>query len=297
MQQSEESCTLKTTDIFCFTLEKPVSYSGIGVHTGVDVELTLRPAPVGTGIVFRRVDLPNQPQIPATLDFVKDTNRCTTIGLTGKDQQHIEVKTVEHVMSALYATGIANAYVDVTGQEPPVGDGSAQPFIEMIQQAGVVQQEKLHRYTVDNPVYWSCGQTHLVGLPSDCFRISCTLSYPKSPLLKAQYQSFVITEEVFKKELAPCRTFSLYEEISPLLDRGLIKGGSLSNSVVIKGDAVISKDGLHFSDEMVRHKVLDLVGDLSLIGASLAVHVIAIRSGHHANYEFAKELKENLRRE
>lgn len=274
------------------TLQGEISFSGIGVHTGVDVELTFRPAPSGTGIVFRRIDLPGAPEIPATLDFVQDTTRCTTIG-----QGNVQVKTIEHVMAALHAYGIANLYVDVTAEEPPVGDGSSIMFASMIEEVGILDQEMAKPFSLEQPVAWSEGEMHLVALPCDHFHVSYTLSYPKSPLLRAQYQSLAITAETFRKELAPCRTFSLYEEISPLLDSGLIKGGSLNNSIVIKDDAVISKDGLHFPDEMVRHKILDLIGDLSLLGGPLHFHVIAIRSGHRANYQFAKELKKHLIRE
>lgn len=292
MQVSPAHSSKKTLHYTHKTLRGEASFSGIGVHTGVDVSLTFRPASAGVGIVFRRIDLPGKPEIPALLSYVQDTNRCTTIG-RGK----VQVTTIEHVMAALSAYGITNLYVDVSAEEPPVGDGSSRMFVSMIEEVGILEQEELSPLSVTSPVYWSEGDMHLVALPADHFRVSYTLSYPQSNLLKGQYQSFFITKEIFRDELSCCRTFSLYEEISPLLDRGLIKGGSLSNSIVIKDDAVISNNGLHFPDEMVRHKILDLIGDVSLIGSPLHAHIIAIRSGHRANYEFAKELQKHLIRE
>lgn len=292
-KQSDTTQSHDTTRRPQQTLAGEVSFSGIGVHTGLDVTMTFLPAPEGTGRVFRRTDLPGKPEIPATLEYVLDTNRSTTIGVGSA-----LVKTVEHVLAALSANHIDNVYIEVSAEEPPIGNGSADVFVDMIHQAGIeTQQQPAPVITVTKPVYFSHGDIHVVALPAENFQISYTLSYPQSPVLQAQYQSLVITPESFRNEIAPCRTFSLYEEISPLLDRGLIKGGSLSNSVVIKDDVVFSKEGLFFSDEMARHKILDVIGDLSLIGYDLQAHVIAIRSGHHANCEFAKRLYQNIRKE
>lgn len=268
------------------TLLTEVSYSGIGVHSGKQVNLNLVPAKPGTGIVFRRVDLPGKPEIPASVEYVQDTLRCTTIGV-GTTQ----VQTIEHVVAALTANQIDNVYVDVDAEEPPIGNGSSDVFVDLIEQAGSKEQDsKIQVLKLLEPVYFSDNDIHIVALPYDGYRISYTLSYPKSEALKNQYQSIEINKETFNEELAPCRTFALYEEISLLIDHGLIKGGSLENAVVIKDDVVFSKDGLFFPDEMVRHKILDMVGDLKLVGFDFHAHIIAVKAGHTSNFAFAKKL-------
>lgn len=268
------------------TIKEAAFFSGIGIHTCKEVQLRFCPAEEGTGIVFKRSDLPNQPLIPATIEYVQDTARSTTIGI--KDMR---IHTVEHVLSAIKAYNIDNLCIEISNIEPPVGNGSADVFVEMIERVGIIEQQAdIPVLKLQEPLYYSDGDIHLVALPSDSYRISYTLSYPKSPFLRGQFFSFFVNSESFKKEIAPCRTFSLYEELSVLIDRGLIKGGSLDNAVVIKDDAILSKGGLFFPDEMARHKILDLIGDLSLIGYDLHAHIIAIRSGHPSNFAFAKIL-------
>lgn len=275
------------------TLKKPVSISGIGVHTGADVTVTFTPAKEGTGLVFRRTDLRGKPVIPATVEYVQDTSRSTTIGVG-----NVTIKTVEHVLAAIRAYDIDNLCIDVAGLEPPVANGSSDVFVQMIEDAGIEEQEAtVPIVKLTEPVYWSEGSIHLVAIPYDGYRISYTLNYPSSSLLRAQYHSVLVTTDNFKREIAPCRTFSLYEEVSSLMDQGLIKGGSLDNAIVIKDDVVFSKEGLFFPDEMVRHKILDLIGDLSLVGINFHAHVIAIRSGHTANHAFAKKLFNQITRE
>lgn len=268
------------------TLQDSASFSGIGIHTGKEVGLRFRPAKEGTGIVFKRIDLPSLPVIPATVEYVQDTSRSTTIGI--KD---VKIHTVEHVLSAIKAYSIDNLCIEITSIEPPVGNGSADVFVEMIEKVGVREQEHtVPIVKIQQPVYWSEGDIQIVALPYDGYRISYTLSYPGSAFLRGQFHSVVVNEDNFKKEIAPCRTFSLYKEISALMDRGLIKGGSLDNAVVIKEDVILSKGGLFFPDEMARHKILDLIGDLSLIGFDFHAHIIAIRSGHSSNFAFARQL-------
>ncbi len=272
------------------TIQKSVSFSGIGIHTGKEVQLSFKPAKSGTGIQFKRVDLPNSPIIPATIEYVLDTARSTTIGI-----QTIRIHTVEHVLSAIKAYQIDNLLIEISNIEPPVGNGSSDVFVEMIEDAGIEEQEAtLPIYKIKTPVYWSEGDIHLVALPYEGYRISYTLSYPQTPALKAQYHSISLNPQSYKKEIASCRTFSLYQEISVLMDRGLIKGGSLDNAVVIKDDVVLSKGGLFFPDEMVRHKILDLIGDLSLIGFDFHGHIISIRSGHPSNFSFAKAILNHI---
>ncbi len=268
------------------TLKEPTSFSGIGIHTGKVVNLRFCPAKEGSGIYFKRVDLQSQPIIPATLEYVQDTSRSTTLGI--KD---IRIHTVEHVLAAIKAYQIDNVCIEISSIEPPVGNGSSDVFVEMIERVGVREQEgTLPIVKIMQPVYWSEGDIHLVALPYDGYRISYTLSYPDSKFLRAQYHSLIINEENFKKEIAPCRTFSLYKELSVLMDRGLIKGGSLDNAVVIKEDVIISKGGLFFPDEMARHKILDVIGDMSLIGFDFHAHIIAVRSGHSSNFALAKKI-------
>lgn len=268
------------------TLKKPVSFSGVGIHTGKEVQLRFCPAQAHSGIVFQRVDLPGKPTIPAAIEYVQDTSRSTTIGIGT-----CTVQTIEHVLAALSAYQIDNLCIQVTEGEPPIGDGSSQTFVDLIEEAGIEEQEATKAIvSLKHPVHFTSGQTHLVALPADEFRISYTLHYPNTPVIRCQYLSLSITPKNFKEQLASCRTFALYEEITYLMEHGLIRGGSLENAVVIKDNVVFSKEGLRFSDEMVRHKILDLIGDLSLVGIPFLAHVIAIRAGHSANIELGKEL-------
>lgn len=268
------------------TLGTSVALSGIGIHTGEPVSIRFCPAPVDNGVTFCRVDLPEKPIIPANVEYVFDTSRSTNIG-----KEQVKIYTVEHVLAALYAYEIDNVCIEISSIEPPAGNGSSDVFVEMIEQAAVVEQDSdIAVFSLDTPIFWSEGDVHLVALPSNEYRVSYTLHYPQAVAIGSQYFSLVINKENFKKEIARCRTFALYEEISMLIDKGLIKGGSLDNAVIIKEGAILSKDGLFSPDEMVRHKVLDMIGDLSLVGVPFLAHIIAIRSGHASNYAFAKQL-------
>jgi UDP-3-O-[3-hydroxymyristoyl] N-acetylglucosamine deacetylase len=263
------------------TIQQPVAYSGIGIHTGKVVSIRFCPAEQGTGIVFKRIDLPSQPIIPATLEYVCDTSRSTTIGIAD-----IRIHTVEHVLAAVQSYNIDNLIIEISSIEPPVANGSSDVFVRMIEDAGVQHQEATTPIVkLKHPVYWSEGDIHIVAHPYDGYRISYTLNYPESKVLRCQYYSVLVNQETFKNEIASCRTFSQYHEVSFLMDRGLIKGGSLDNSVIIKDDAIFSKGGLFFPDEMVRHKILDMIGDLTLVGFHFHAHVISIRSGHRSNTE------------
>lgn len=272
------------------TLKESISFSGLGIHTGQEVKMKFCPAPMGTGIVFRRVDLPGQPLVPAHVNSVTDTLRSTTIG-----SGDVRIHTVEHVLAAVNAFSIDNLYIEVSNLEPPIGNGSSDTFVEMIEKVGVIEQSAfVSIIKIEKPIQWSEGDIHIVALPYDGYRISYTLHYPESKVLGAQFHSILVNRENFCREIAPCRTFSRYEEVSAMMDRGLIKGGSLANSVVIHGDVVFSKGGLFFPDEMVRHKILDMVGDLSLIGIPFHAHILAIRAGHASNYQFAKKLHQYI---
>ena len=275
-----------------YTIGKEVSRTGVGLFTGVEAKITLSPLPEKTGIFFQRTDLPGSPKFKLNLSLVQGTPRCTIIGFEGAS-----VQTVEHLMAALYAYGVGNLLITLSGPEVPIFDGSSLPFVSMIEEAGVVLQEERDVYVLDRPVSFSAGEIHIVAIPSDECRISYTLQYPSSKCIGTQFFSVLLQKEAFVKEIAPCRTFSVYEEIAPLIEKGLIKGGSLENAVVIKDNQVMNPEGLRLPDEMVRHKILDMIGDLCLMGISFSAHILAIRSGHSANNAFANELLNHFKRE
>jgi len=268
------------------TLSKPVEFAGVGLFSGQHCSVRMVPASVDSGIIFQRMDLPGKPEIPARLEFVSETPRCTRL-MKGNGS----VQMVEHLLSALRGMGIDNLKIEVQGPEIPVGDGSAQEIVRLIEQAGIKTlnvPKKVLR--IQKPVYWSEGETHLIALPFPGFRISYTLHYPHSSLIRSQYFSFLLTEQFYKFEISPCRTFSLYEELVPMMEKGWLKGGGLENALVIQGDRILNPGGSRFPDEMVRHKALDLIGDLALLGVHLEGHIFSVRSGHAANVAFAKEL-------
>jgi UDP-3-O-[3-hydroxymyristoyl] N-acetylglucosamine deacetylase / 3-hydroxyacyl-[acyl-carrier-protein] dehydratase len=242
------------------TLASSASLSGASLHTGEQVTLTLRPAPVGYGRKFRRMDLPEQPLIDAAVAHVKTVERATTLG-----EGSVKVHTVEHVLSALSGLGVDNAIIEMTANEPPIGDGSAALFVELIRKAGVQAQE------APRPVFEVAEPIH-IG-PSGRF---------------TQYFSTEITPEIYAREIASARTFVFYEDVKPLLDKGLIKGGSLENAVVVKGDSLLSREPMRFADEFVRHKILDIVGDMALFGRAIKGHVIAVKPGHGPNAELTR---------
>jgi UDP-3-O-[3-hydroxymyristoyl] N-acetylglucosamine deacetylase len=274
------------------TLQRSVSATGVGLFSGKEVSMRLCPAEENTGIVFQRTDLPHRPVIAARSENVQGNPRCTIIG-DGKDF----VQTVEHLLAALRACDIDNALVEISGYEVPIFDGSAHHFVLMIEEAGVRElSSERNLFRLKCPVFWSKGDIHLIAIPSNEYRLSYTLHYPHSTTIGTQFYTFVLTPEGFKNEIALCRTFSIYEEIAPMIEKGLIKGGSLDNAVIIKEDAVVNPEGLRYPDEMVRHKILDLIGDLSLVPPFMG-HVVAVRSGHASNNAFAKELFNHIKME
>jgi len=266
------------------TIKKETTYSGIGLHTGNITSVTFKPAPPNFGIKFVRSDLPGKPGVEANIKNVISVARGTTLG-----NGNFQIQTVEHIMATLCGLGIDNLIVEVNADEPPVADGSGMAFVETLEKAGFQEQNIQKDYfVVTEPIRFSDEDVHLVVLPSDEFKVSATIDY-KHPILKSQYGSFTITKEVFEKEIAPARTYCFEHEIESLKRRGLARGGSLDNAVVIAQNGIHNKD-LRFPDEFVRHKVLDLIGDLYLIGKPLKVHVIAIRCGHAANIALTRRL-------
>ncbi len=272
------------------TLQHEASVSGIGLFTGEKVSFKISPLPPDSGIVFKRVDLPGKPRIPALLSFVREAPRCTRLA-----NEKASILMVEHLMSALYAYGIDNAEIQVEGPELPAADGSALTFVDLIEKTGIAIQNTPRKFVaITQPIYWSNGDINLIALPAQEFRVSYTMHYPHSPLLRSQYYSFSLQPLRYKAEIASCRTFSLYEEIVPFIEKGIIKGGGLENALVIQGGRILNPEGARFEDEMVRHKILDLIGDLALIGFPLLAHIIAVRSGHSSNVAFAKTISKTL---
>ena len=274
------------------TLVKAAGFSGTSLHTGEKVSLKLQPAPVDHGIKFKRKDLQDEPTIDAKIDNLKTVERATTIG-----EGSVRVHTVEHILSALSAMGVDNAVVEMDANEPPIGDGSAQPYVDVIKRAGVTPQEAPRKFLdVREPMHVeSKTGALLILLPDENFRISCTQAGPNNRF--TQFLSTEITPAIFEREIAPARTFVYYEDIRALMDKNLIKGGSLENAVVVRGDAVLSKERLRFADEFVRHKILDIIGDLALVGRRIRGHVVAVKPGHAANAELARALaREQTRR-
>ena len=273
------------------TVGSPASLAGTSLHTGQPVTLTLKPAPADFGIKFRRVDIPDQPFINADVEKVQTVERATSLA-----EGSVKVHTVEHILSALTGMGIDNAVIEMDANEPPIGDGSSAPYVELIKSAGIVELEVPRRYLEvrEAVTIETKGGSILTILPSKEFRVSVTCVGPENRI--TQYFDAVITPETYEKELAPARTFTFYEDIKPLLEKGLIKGGSLENAVVIRGEELMSKEPMRFINEFARHKAMDLIGDLSLCGKPILGHVIAIKPGHGPNTELTAKLKKEHRR-
>ncbi len=267
------------------TIAEPVSFSGIGLHTGSLTTVTFKPAGPNTGIVFYRVDLDGKPAIPADIDHVVDVSRGTTIGIGD-----VRVHTIEHSMAAMVGLGIDNLVIEVDAPEIPNGDGSALPVMSTLLRAKLVEQDAERKYiTVDRPVYYRQDDVTLNILPSDELRVTMTIAYDHVAI-GTQYATFTITEKTFREQLAPARTFCFLREVRMLQDQGLIMGGSLESAVVI-GDDTILNDDLRFPDEFVRHKILDLLGDMYLLGRPVKGHVIGVKCGHEKNVMFSKQIK------
>ena len=266
------------------TIAREVSVSGHGLHTGETVTLTLKPAPVNHGIVIKRVDLPGAPEIKPHISLIGDLVRNT-----GLSSGHVKIFLIEHVLSALNGCGIDNVIIEMNASEPPIMDGSAKAFVNLILQGEPTEQTADREYFVlDAPVSISRGNSSVIALPCDEFRISCTSSDDRG--IHTQHLSLTIDPDVYMTQIAASRTFTLYEDIEQLLKLGKIKGGSLDCAIVIKGDKIMSKEPLRFQDEFVRHKMLDIIGDIRLLGMPIKAHIIAMRPGHAINAELTKAL-------
>ena len=268
------------------TISRDISVSGKALHTGNEVRLTFRPSEPNTGIIFQRIDIDGGPELRPSIDHVGDLVRNTTI-----DSGHMQIHTVEHVLSALTGMEIDNIRIEINSSELPILDGSSRLFIQALQNAKIVQQTIDREYfEIDYPIFVSEGQRSLTVIPYNGLKITCTSVDDRG--IHTQHLSLDITRETYISELASARTFTAYEDIEKLLRMGKIQGGSLDSAIVIKGDQILSKEPLRFKDEFVRHKMLDIIGDLTLLGVRIMGHIIAICPGHALNAKLTKKINE-----
>ena len=272
------------------TLRRSVSFSGIGLHSGNRVNMTFLPGAPNSGIRFRRVDLEGKPELEARIEHVVDTNRSTTLG-----RGALKVQTVEHVLAAFAGCEIDNAIVEIDSNEPPIADGSAREYVRMIDSVGAVAQtEAREPYRVKEPIELQAGESMMSIFPHDKLKISCTSADAGGRF--TEFYSVEISPEHWRKEIAHARTFVFFEEIQALYKHGLIKGGSLENAIVIRDDAVLTNEPLRYPEEFVRHKILDIIGDLALLGRPLQGHIIAIKPSHTGNVELGRALQTQMRK-
>lgn len=272
------------------TLRQPVSFAGIGLHSGNRVNMTFLPAPPDSGVRFRRLDLDGKPEIEARVEHVSTTNRSTSLF-----KGNAKIHTVEHVLAAFSGRGIDNAVIELDSNEPPIADGSAREYVKMIQASGICPQGVPREiYSVNAPIELESGESFIAIFPHEKFKITCTSSDKKGRY--SQFFSVELSPETWERDLAHARTFCFYEEIEFLIKNGLIKGGSLENAVVIRDDAILTTEPLRYPDEFVRHKILDIVGDLSLVGRGITGHVVAVKPSHATNCEMARQITAQMRK-
>jgi UDP-3-O-[3-hydroxymyristoyl] N-acetylglucosamine deacetylase/3-hydroxyacyl-[acyl-carrier-protein] dehydratase len=298
------------------TVKGAVTMHGVGLHTGEKVTMTIKPANPGYGIRFQRVDLPDRPIVKADVDYVVDTSRGTTIEFNGA-----RVSTIEHMLAAMVGLGVDNALIELDGSEVPILDGSSKMFIEAIDSVGVQEQEaKRIVYSIDTNIHYydPVKNVDMLAVPSAEYQVTTLIDF-NSPVLGTQHATLKHLSE-FRTEIGPCRTFCFLHELEYLLDNNLIKGGDLSNAIVVvdkvvsqeelnrlalifnkqkievKQEGILNNIQLHFTNEPSRHKLLDVVGDLALVGHSIKAHIIASRPGHATNVEFAKKIKQYIKK-
>jgi UDP-3-O-[3-hydroxymyristoyl] N-acetylglucosamine deacetylase / 3-hydroxyacyl-[acyl-carrier-protein] dehydratase len=298
------------------TIAAAASISGTGLHTGINVDMTLRPANPGFGFQFQRIDLAGMPVIKADCDLVTDTSRGTTL-----EQGEVKVSTVEHILAALVGMGVDNCLIELNGPEIPIIDGSSQPFVEIIEEAGVIEQDAAKAwYTIDTNLsfYDADKRVEMTALPATNYQVTTLIDF-NSQVLGTQHAGLKTMAE-FKKEIAPCRTFCFLHELEALLANNLIKGGDINNAIVVvdrpvtseemarlakafkrekievKSEGYLNNLELRFPNEPARHKLLDVVGDLALIGYPIKAHIITNRPGHSSNVAFAKQIKQYIKK-
>ena len=269
------------------TLADSIEFSGVGLHTGVPVSISLLPAPSGTGIVFRRVDLDNF-EIHADVASVSRVAYATTLMSKG-----VWISTVEHLLSAFYGIGIDNAYVDMDNLEVPILDGSARPFTRAIARVGLVEQDRFREYLrVTKEFMVEENGKSLAIYPADRFEIECDINF-EHPFIGPQHLSLECTQEGYAASIASARTFGFYNEVEALQNNGLIQGGSLENAIVLTDTGMLNEEPLRFKDEFVRHKILDLLGDFALIRRPVLGRLVAHRAGHALHTRFVADLLES----
>ena len=297
------------------TLNAAVSISGTGLHTGIKVDMTLRPANPGFGFQFQRIDIAGMPIIKADCDLVTDTSRGTTL-----EQGEVKVSTVEHILAALVGMGVDNCLIEINGPEIPIMDGSSEPFVDIIEEAGVLEQDATKTwYSIDNNIsfYDEVKRVEMTVMPSTDYKVTTLIDF-NSPVLGTQHAGLKTMQE-FKTEIAPCRTFCFLHELEALLDNNLIKGGDINNAIVVVDKPVTDEEmtrlakafgrdkmkvsegylnnlELRFPNEPARHKLLDVIGDLALIGYPIKGKIIANRPGHSTNVEFARKIKQYIKK-
>ena len=270
------------------TIKKPVTISGIGLHSGSRINLKMRPATANTGIIFHRTDGEQTVDIKACSKNVVDTRMATVIGCQG-----MTVSTIEHLMAALAAFGIDNLHIDIDGPEVPVLDGSAAPFTRELQHVGIKTLNRSRKFiAIRKPLEIIEGEKRISIIPSRFFRISFDIAFDH-PAIAIQQHSMKFTTETFCKDIAAARTFGFLHEVEHLKANGLARGGSLENAVVIDSNGVMNPEGLRFNNEFVRHKILDAFGDFSLLGSPILGHIRAFKAGHDLNSKMVRKIEEN----
>ena len=271
------------------TLAKNISIKGVGLFSGTPVKMTFKPSLPNIGIVFRRVDR-NNLCVKAHIKNLKGTPRCTII-----EDDGLTIQCVEHVLSALYAHQIDNLIIELDSHEPPIMDGSSLEFVNMIKNAGIhVQDQKVNDYYLNHSIFIEKGDVSIIAVPSEIFKVSYTLCYEGHPMLDSQFYSFHLTKDSYVEDISRSRTFVTLDEVNTLISNCIINSVNLDHGVVIDQNKVLNQSGVRYNNEMVRHKILDFIGDLSLVGRHVVAHYIIIKSGHNMNTCFAKQIYDKI---
>jgi UDP-3-O-[3-hydroxymyristoyl] N-acetylglucosamine deacetylase len=271
--------------IYQRTLENSVAISGIGLHTGQRINMTLRPAESGVGIIFHRIDGDKVVSIEARSENVVDTRLATVLG-----RGETRISTVEHLLAALSAYGIDNLHIDIDGSEVPIMDGSAAPFTSIIEEAGLHNLPQSRKFlAIRKPITVIDGEKRVSIIPSRFFRVTFDIAF-EHPCIALQQRSVKVSPDCFRRELAPARTFGFLRDVEQLKAAGLARGGSLDNAIVVDDERILNPEGLRFQDEFVRHKILDSIGDLSLLGYPILGHVRAYKAGHNINHQLVEKI-------
>ena len=277
---------------FQTTIEKEVSLEGIGLHTGNKSKVVFKPAAADYGIKFIRVDLPGAPVIPADYNHTATGTAVRGSVIAAGDAK---VHTIEHIMASCFALGIDNLRIEINNNEPPILDGSGEEFVCALKSAGLAELTAGRKYlTITEPVVYEAGITKIAAYPSDKFEVDCSIGYDH-PFLRHQQLNFELTKEAFFNDISRARTFCFDYEIEALQAAGLAKGGSLENAIVVAASGVHNKEQLRYSDEFVRHKILDIIGDLYLAGRPMKVKIVAVKPGHNHNINFVKEFMKHAK--